>query len=57
MKILKKRSDAEPYVTIDNTDTKEQSNKNHEGAESEKSGLKLIIDIGEETEDATDEGE
>ena len=57
VQILKKRSDDEPYVSFDNTDTKEQSNKSYEGSESNESGLELIIDIGEETEDTTNEGE
>ena len=54
VKIFKKRTNVELYVTLDNTNTKEQSDKDHEGAESEESGMKLIIDIGGETENATD---
>ena len=54
MKIFKKRTNVELYVTLDNTNTKEQSDKDHEGAESKESGMKLIIDIGGETENATD---
>ena len=57
VKIFKKWSNSKPYVILDNTDTKEQSDKDHEDEESKESGLKLIIDIGEETESATDEGE
>ena len=57
MKIFKKRSDDELYVSFDNIDTKEQSNKSYEGSESNESGLELIIDIGEETEGTTNEGE
>ena len=57
MKIFKKRSDNEPYVSFNNTDTKEQSDKSYEGSESNESGLELIIDIGEETEGTTNEGE
>ena len=47
----------EPYVTIDNTDTEEQANMDHEDPEREESGLKLIVDIVGESEGATDEGE
>ena len=57
VKIFKKRADPEPYVTLYNTDTEEQSDNNHRGTKSEESGLELIIDIGGETDSATDEGE
>ena len=57
VKIFKKRSDAKPNVTLNNTETKEQTNKSYRGMESEESGLELIIDIGEETEGTTNEGE
>ena len=54
VKIFKKQINEEPYVVLDKPDTKEQSNNNHEGAESE---LALIIDIGEEAKGASDEEE
>ena len=57
VKIFKKRNDAKPYITLDNTDTKEQVDMDHGGAESEESGLELTIDIGGEIEDTIDEGE
>ena len=57
VKIFKKWSDAKPYVTFNNLDTEEQSDTDHRDAESEESGLELIIDIGGETESATDDGE
>ena len=57
MKILKKWSDDEPYVILDKTGTKEQLDKDLESAESERSELDLIIDLGEEMEGATDEEE
>ena len=57
VKTFKKRSDTEPYVTLDNTDIEEQSKKDHGGTESEESRLKLIIDIWGETKSATDKGE
>ena len=54
VKIFKKRTYAKPYVSLDNINIEDQSDKDHEGAESEESGMKLIIDIGGETENATD---
>ena len=55
VKIFKKWSDVEPYLTLRNTDTEEQADMDHEGAESEESGLKLIVDIMGELESAMDE--
>ena len=48
VKIFKKRTYAKPYVSLDNINIEDQSDKDHEGAESEESGLELIIDIGGE---------
>ena len=47
MKIFKKRSDAGPYVTLDNNGTKEQVDMDHEGAGRKESGLELTINIRE----------
>ena len=53
MNIFKKRTDDDPYVTLDQTDNKEQSDKDRGDAKSEESGLRLIIDIRGEWESAT----
>ena len=57
VKIFKRRTDDKPYVNIDKTDNEEQSDKDPGDAESEESGLQLVIDIRGESESATDEGE
>ena len=57
LKIFKNRTDDEPYVSLDKTNNEEQSDKDRGDAESEESGLQLIIDIRGESESATDEGE
>ena len=43
--------------TLDKIDNEEQSNKDRGDAESEESGLQLVIDITWESESATDEDE
>ena len=45
VKIFKKRTDDEPYVTLDKSDNEEQLDKDPGDSESEESGLQLIIDI------------
>ena len=45
MKIFKKRSEAGPYVTLDNNGTEEQADMDHEGAGRKESGLELTINI------------
>ena len=45
VKTFKKWTDDEPYVTLDKTDNEEQSDKDRGDAESEESGLQLVIDI------------
>ena len=57
VKIFKKRTNDEPYVSLDITDNKEQSDKDCGDAEIEESGLQLIIDVRGESESVTDEGE
>ena len=57
VKIFKKRTDKEPYVTLDKTDNEEQSDKDRGDAESEESGLQLVVDTRGESESATDEDE
>ena len=57
VKIFKKRTDKEPYVTLDKTDNEEQPDKDRGDAESEESGLQLIVDIRGESEKASNEGE
>ena len=57
VKIFKKWTDDKPYVTLDKTNNEEQPNKDRGDAESEESGLQLIVDIREELESATDEEE
>ena len=57
VKIFKKRTDEKPYVTLDKTDNEEQPDKDRGDAESEESGLQLVVDIRGESESATDEGE
>ena len=56
-KNFKKRTDDKPYVSLDKTDNEEQSVKDRGDAESQESGLQLIVDIRGESESATDEGE
>ena len=57
VKIFKKRTDEEPYVILDKTDKEEQSEEDRSDAESEESGLQLILDLRGESEDVLDEGE
>ena len=57
VKIFKKRTDKEPYVILDKNDNEEQSDEDRDDAESEESGLQLILDIRGELEEASDEGE
>ena len=57
VKIFKKWTNDEPYVILEKTETKEQSDKDHENVESEESEQDLIIDIGEETEGGMNEEE
>ena len=57
MKIFKKQTDDEPYVTLDKTDNLEQSDDDRDDAESEESGLQFVVDIRGESETATDEDE
>ena len=57
MKVFKKQTGDEPCVTLDKTVNEEQSDKEHGGAKSEESKLELIIDIREESESTTNEGE
>ena len=45
VKFFKKRTDDEPYVTLDKTDNEEQLDKDCGDAKSEESGLQLIIYI------------
>ena len=55
VKIFKKRTDEEPYVTLDNTDNEEQSDEDRGDARCKESGLQLIVDIRGESEEASDE--
>ena len=55
VKIFKKRTDKEPYVTLDKTDNEVQSDEDHGDMGSEESGLQLIVDIRGELEEASDE--
>ena len=57
VKIFKKRTDDKPYVSLNKTETEEQSDNECGDAESEESGLQLIVDITEQSEEASDEGE
>ena len=57
VKIFKKRTEEEPYVILDKTDKKEQSDEDRGDAESEESGLQLIVDLRGESDEASDEGE
>ena len=57
VKIFKKRTEEEPYVILDKTDKKEQSDEDRGDAENEESGLQLIFDLRGELEEASDEGE
>ena len=50
VKIFKKRTDKEP---LEKTDNEEELDKDHGDAESEESGLQLIIDLRGESESAT----
>ena len=55
VKIFKKRTDDKPYVSLDKTDNEEQSDKECGDAGSEGSELRLVVDLREESESATDE--
>ena len=55
MKIFKKQTDDEPYVTLDKTNNEEQSDNDRGDEESEESGLQLVVDIRGESKYATDE--
>ena len=55
VKIFKKRTDEEPYVSQDKTDNEEQSDNDRGDAGSEESGLQLVVDIRGESKYATDE--
>ena len=57
VKIFKKRTNNESYVAIDETDNEEQPDKDRGDADSEESGLQLIVDLRGESEEASDEGE
>ena len=57
VKIFKKRTNDKPYVSIDMTNKEEKSDKDRSDAESEESGLQLVVDIRGESERATNEGE
>ena len=50
VKIFKKRTDKEP---LEKTDNEEELDKDHGDAESEESGLQLIVDLRGESESAT----
>ena len=41
VKIFKKQSNSEPYITLCNTNTEEQADIDHEETKSEESGLKF----------------
>ena len=53
--IFKKRTDEEPYVSLDKTNNEEQSDNDRGDAGSEESGLQLVVNIRRESESATDE--
>ena len=55
VKIFKKRTNDEPYVTLDKTDNEEHPDKDPSDAKSEESGLQLVVDLRGESESATDE--
>ena len=55
MKIFKKQTDEEPYVSLDKTDNEEQSDNDHGDAGSEESGQQLAVDKRGESESAMDE--
>ena len=57
VKIFKKWTDDEPYVTLDKTDNEQQSEKDHGDVESEESGLQLVCNIRGESENDMDGGE
>ena len=57
VKIFKKRSDNEPYVTIDKSDNKEQPYEECGDVESEESELQLIVDLRGESDSDSDGGE
>ena len=52
VKIFKKRTDEEPYVTLDKT-----SDQHRGDVESEETGLQLVVNIRGESKSAIDEGE
>ena len=55
LKIFKKRTDEEPYVTLDKTDNEDQSDNECSDAGSEESGLRLVVDLRGESKSASDE--
>ena len=57
VKIFKKRTDYKPYVSLDKTDNEEQLDNKCGDARSEESGLRLVVDLRGESEEALDEGE
>ena len=57
VKIFKKRTDDVPYIAVDKTDNNDQSGKGFGDVESEESGLRLVVDLMGELEEASDEGE
>ena len=57
VKIFKKRTDNEPYVIRDEAYNEEQPDKDRGEADSEESGLQLVVDIREDSENDTDGGE
>ena len=56
VKIFKKGTNNESYVAIDETDNEEQPDKDRGDADSEESGLQLVVDIREDSERDTDGG-
>ena len=55
VKIFKKRTDDKPYVIQAKTDNEDQSDNECSDAGSEESGLRLLVDLREESKSATDE--
>ena len=55
VKIFKKRTDDEPYVSLDKTDNEDQSDNECSDAGSEESGLRLVVDLRGESGSASDE--
>ena len=55
--VFKKRTDDKPYVFLDKTNNEQQSNNDCGDTGSEGSGLRLVVDLRGESEEASDEGE